>query len=172
MRLSPLMIAAAAAITLAACSDKGASDAKSGPVEASASETGMPGTLADLPKPKAGLWRTTTLTDGADPEVILQCIGADEPMELPGLEPREGCVDDVRRLSNGIRMNRKCLTDGQQSNVRLSMTGDFKTRTLMELDMDINMPGVAPIKTSMRGEGVYQGPCAAGQEPGLVQDDE
>ncbi|KQY85102.1 DUF3617 family protein [Brevundimonas sp. Root1423] len=167
MRFLPLMIAASGALALTACSQADRKDAGE-PVEATASESGAPITTADFPSPRAGLWRTTTVRDGGEPEIETRCEGPAKPFETP--EAMEGCTDTASRIPGGVRFDRKCMADGKPASLSITMTGDFKTRANMNMDYKATLPNGETVESSERGQSVYLGPCAAGQAPGVVED--
>jgi hypothetical protein len=167
MRFLPLIVAAAGALAVTACSQAERKEAGE-PVEAGANEAGAPITIADFPSPRAGLWRTTKVTDGGEPEIETRCEGPAKPFETP--ESMPGCVDTATRVSGGVRFDRKCMAEGKPASLRITMTGDFKTRANVEMDYKATLPNGETVESSERGQSVYLGPCSPGQEPGVVED--
>lgn len=167
MRLLPLTIAAAGVLALTACSQAERKDGAA-PVEAKAADAGVAITLADFPSPKAGLWRVTTVTDGGEPDIEMRCEGPSKPFEAPETMP--GCTDTASRISGGVRFDRQCLSEGKPATLRITLKGDFKTRVTTDMEYKMTLPNGETVETRELGESVYQGPCAAGQAPGVVED--
>lgn len=168
MRLLPLILAATSALALTACSQ---AERKEGgaPVDAGASGAGASIAIADFPTLKPGLWRTTTVSNAGEPSVETRCEEA-RPFEPP--ESMPGCVDTATRIAGGVRLDRKCLTEGNEATLRVTLTGDFKTRANAEMDYKSKLPNGETIESNERSQSVYLGPCEPGQEPGGAEDGE
>lgn len=175
MRLLPLTAIAAGLFTLSACTDEpapgsgaDAADAVSAPA---AQKAGAPVSPADLPRLRPGLWRTTTAIEGEDEDVITQCVGPDQPFEAPGGGEAQTCTDAYSRSATGIRLLRRCSQNGVETVMRGEITGDFQSRSAMDLEMQLTIPGQpAPLVRRLRSASTYLGACEAGQEPGVISD--
>ncbi|RZJ04922.1 MAG: hypothetical protein EON89_05830 [Brevundimonas sp.] len=168
MRLLPLTIAAGV-LAVSACSQAGNKDGGD-PVEAKAADAGAPITIADFPSPKAGLWRVTTVTDGGEPDIEMRCEGPSKPFEAP--ESMPGCTDTASRVPGGVRFDRRCLSEGKPTTLRITLKGDFRNRVTTDMEYKTTLPNGETVETRELSESVYQGACAAGQAPGVIEDGE
>lgn len=157
----------ASSLTLAACSDDG------GPGPAAAVEQpGSPAaavTLADLPTQRAGIWRTTTTINGEPQKPIRECVAANQPLldEDAGIS---GCDPTVQRLATGFRLEGLCQSEGVSNRVQAEITGDFQHRVRVNMQTGQSLPGQEAVVFNIRMEGVYEGACAPGQEPGRLEE--
>jgi hypothetical protein len=176
MRVAFVLFASAAALAVAACSNPAEKSADGAPdaaatANAAGGDIGAELTMADLPRQKPGVWRNTIVSSDGTTETLRQCIGADEPIALMG--EQKDCIPTLRRIANGVSFAAQCTGEGGvNSKIDGKMTGDFQTRSAMEMHISISMGDKQIVDQRMRGESVYEGPCAAGQAPGLIDDGE
>lgn len=170
MRSSTLAFASllASSLTLTACSDEAGPGPAAAVVERTSSPA-TPATLADLPTQRAGIWRTTTTINGDPQKPVRECVAADRPIldEDAGIS---GCDPAIQRLATGFRLEGLCQSEGVSSRVQAEITGDFQRRVRVNMQTSQTLPGQAPVVLNIRTEGVYEGPCAPGQEPGKIED--
>lgn len=169
MRHLFVLTASCAALVVAACSnpaEKTAETADTAP--AADARVGETITMADLPPRRAGIWRNTMTNPDGSTEIVRQCFGENEPVELMGKDG--GCEPTLRRVANGVSVSGQCTDNGMTTTISGTLTGDYQTRTAMDLNMKATMEGKEVFDMRLRGESVYEGPCAAGQEPGVIQD--
>lgn len=180
MRLLSLTAVAAGLLTLSGCTDRPAADSAAESVEAVASPTaaqavGAPVPAADLPRWRPGVWRTNTTTGNGERNIITQCVGPEQALldNLPEAGDASACTDTYTRLAGGIRMLRRCSQNGMETTMQGDIIGDFQTRATMNVEMRLTIPGQpAPMTRRIQATREYVGPCAAGQEPGLIDDGE
>jgi hypothetical protein len=139
MRISTMTLAAATALTLAACG-QGDGETASAPVEGAGGEAPALGKM-DAPTP--GLWRVTTrmagLPEGMDTPSIETCIerGSFEEMQRGGAQLPEGvdCSEQsFRREGNAMVGHSVCtLPNGTRTESDTRVTGDFARRYTMEV---------------------------------------
>lgn len=122
--------------------------------------------MADLPKLRPGVWRNTITQSDGSSDVIRQCVGPNEPLELTGAHE---CMPTLRRTATGISVSGQCARDGMSIAVTGTITGDYQARGSMEVRLKITKDGEDIMDERMRAESVYEGPCVNGQEPGLIQ---
>jgi len=173
---APLLRAAAllAVAGVAACSNAEDTAATVGGDDAPASTAEVVGAemaVADLPTLRPGVWRMVNTTEGGDVETLRQCIGADQSLEIPEGTSAD-CLPKINRVRGGFRIESRCTTDGVTGMFNMTMTGDFETRTRSELEIGMGVEGQPLNVAKQTSEGVWEGPCPAGQEPGLMEDEE
>lgn len=168
MRIAASAVSAAALI-LTACSQGAEAPSEAAPAADKASGS-APISLTDIPKPRPGVWKTTTRANGGEAEVTTQCIGADETFDLG--QKQEGCEPILTRRANGFNMTAQCTTGGMTGGSSVTMTGDFQKRVNVDMRISVRTPDGQTHESNMTGESVWQGPCEPGQEPGLMDDGE
>ncbi len=169
MRHLITLAAATATLAVASCSNPATETADAAETAAPAADVGAVLTVADLPKLRPGVWRNTVTDGDGEVEVIRQCVGPNEPFELTG---SSDCVPTLHRTATGISVSGQCAKDGLTTEINGTITGDYQARGSMDIRLKVARNGEPLADMRMRNDSVYEGPCPAGQEPGLIQDGE
>jgi hypothetical protein len=170
MRLTPTAAVALAAFSLlAACGPKGGGNATAssgapaiGGAPASGPDVQI--TMADLPRPRAGLWQNTLDDGDGKPTTMTTCYSGKTP-NMPKMP--QGCsqLSLKRGFLGAITMDMNCATPDFNMVMHSTVTGDFQNTMSSDAVMTMSMKG-SPAKTSkMHSEAHYVGPCAPGQTP-------
>ncbi len=166
----------AGASLLAACGPKAAntaassaSAASSGAPQAAAAPTSGPNvqiTPDQLPVPKAGLWETTTTTNGAQPEVRRAC---ESGKPLNTAKVAEGCSKFVitRTFLGAYVFDAVCGMGKASSTMHMTVQGDFGGGGYTtDGTATITIEGRPPMTIATHSVAKYVGPCPAGQQSG------
>jgi hypothetical protein len=173
MKLIPIAATALAAVSLlAACSPKAGGNAtaasgSSGAPAAAAAPTSGPDvqiTLADLPRPKAGLWQNVIDDGDGKPDTITSCLSGKTPT-MPKMPP--GCSQfSIKRTFLGhLVMDMNCTTPQFSMVMHSEASGDFQTNMSSDATMTMSSKQMGTHTTKMHTEAHYIGPCAPGQKP-------
>ena len=173
MRLTPTAAVALAALSLlAACGPKGGGNATaSAGAPGSPSATGAPAsgpdvaiTMADLPRPKAGLWQNTLDDGDGKPTTTTTCYSGKTP-NMPKMP--QGCsqLGIKRTFLGAVTMDMNCATPDFTMVMHSTVTGDFQSSMSSDAVMTMSMKGSAPKTSKMHSEAHYIGPCPAGMQP-------
>jgi Protein of unknown function (DUF3617) len=170
MKLIPIAAAALAALSfLAACSPKAgnATAAAGGAPGAAAAPNSGPDvqiTLADLPRPKAGLWQNVIDNGEGKPDTLTSCLSGKTPT-MPKMPP--GCSQfSIKRTFLGhLVMDVNCATPQYSMVMHSEASGDFQTNMSSDATMTMSSKQMGTHTTKMHTEAHYVGPCAPGQKP-------
>jgi hypothetical protein len=154
---------------IAACGPKGGG-ASSGQATAAPPASGADVQLsfADLPRPRAGLWRTTL--DNGHGRLVTDdhCLSGKAPNI--GREARfghgpSGCgqVSVRRTLLGAIVMDMTCGASGLTMTSHTVATGDFQTTMTSDSKMTLSAGRMATRTLTFHSEAHWVGPCPAGQ---------
>jgi hypothetical protein len=170
MKLTPLAATAIAALSLVACGPKGGGNvAATGQAPAAGGAPAASGpdvavNLADLPHPRAGLWRNTIDDGDGKPETMTNCLSGKTPT-MPKMPP--GCAQfSIKRTFLGHYVtDMNCATPRFTMVMHSEATGDFQNSMSSDATMSMTVPGQPPRTSKMHTEAHYVGPCAPGQKP-------
>ena len=168
--------AAAVAVVglLAACGQKGGA---AGPPGQAAAPTAQPGggadvqlNFADLPKPRAGLWRTTI--DNGQGHVVTDthCLSGQQPniSREPNLgKPGSPCSQFTikKTFLGAIVVDANCSNGAFTMTSHAVATGDFSTNMSSDSQMTMAGPNLPSRTVKVHSEAHWLGPCPPGQSP-------
>ena len=168
MRLTPTAAVALAALALlAARGPKGGGNATASagaPGGAPASGPDVPITLADLPRPKAGLWQTTLDDGDGKPSTSTTCYSGKTP-NMPKMPPGCSQLGIKRTFLGPIVMDMNCATPDFTMVMHSTVSGDFQNSMSSDAVMTMSLKGAPPKTSKMHSDAHYVGPCAPGQTP-------
>ena len=168
MQISRTAVTLAGVCLLAACGSKpDGHAAQSGAVASAGAPASGPDQVinfADLPHPKAGLWREVQDDGDGKPTTDTTCLSGKAPtMKMP----KECSQFSIKHTFLGAYvMDMNCATPDFTMVSHANMSGDFQSK--MSSDMTMTMASTAhPVAqtTKMHGDYSYVGPCAPGQKP-------
>ena len=166
-------ILALAALGLVACGQKGGNAAASagggapgGAAAGGAAASGPDQTIAfaDLPRPRAGLWKTTLDDGDGQPDVESHCYSGQMP-NVGKMPP--GCPDlTIKRTFTGdIVMDFDCKSKDITMSMHSVSRGDPQSHMTTDSVTNVTMEGHPQQTTKMHADMQYVGPCAPGQKP-------
>jgi hypothetical protein len=166
--LGPAAIAALVLIAGCSKSGGGAPNTAAGapaPAQPAAQASGpdTPITVADLPRLKAGLWESSTVTDGGPAEVSRTCETG-EPIKSPPQD--SGCtqISIKRTFLGAVVFDMTCATGPVSSSVHATVTGDFNGSYSSDTMATITMQGQPPKTIKTHSDVRYIGPCTPGAD--------
>lgn len=174
MKLTPSAAAALATFALlTACSPKGGgtSTAASGAPAPGAPASGAPASgpdvqvaLSSLPRPRAGLWKSTLDDGDGKPAESTSCLSGKTP-EIPKMPA--GCSQfSIKRTFTGAYvMDMSCTTPDYTMVAHSVATGDFQTHMSGDTTMTMSTRKTPTRTLKMHTEKTWIGPCAPGQKP-------
>jgi hypothetical protein len=165
MQLTPTAAVALAALALlAACGSKPGATAAASAGGAPTSGPDVPITMADLPRPRAGLWQKVVDDGDGKPTTTTNCLsgkGAAMPKGPPGCSQ----FTMKRTFLGHIVTDMNCVTPQFTMVMHAEASGDFQTNMTSDVTMTVSTKQMAPTTTKMHAEDHYLGPCAPGQTP-------
>jgi hypothetical protein len=168
MKLTPTAAVALAALSLvAACGPKGGGNATAsggGPGASGASGPDVQINLADLPRPKAGLWQNVIDNGDGKPDTTTSCLSGKAPA-MPKMPA--GCSQfSIKRTFLGhVVMDMNCTTPQFTMVMHSEATGDFQSNMSSDATMTMSTPQMAAKTSKLHTEAHYLGPCPPGQAP-------
>jgi len=169
MRLTPTAAVALAALSLlAACGPKGGGNATasaSGPAaSAAASGPDVSITMADLPRPKAGLWQSTIDDGDGKPSSKTTCYSGKAP-NMPKMPPGCSQLSIKRTFLGAIVMDMNCATPDFTMVMHSTVTGDFQNKHVVRRGHDHvdEADAAQDLQDALRGP--LSRPCAPGRSP-------
>ena len=166
MRLTPIAAVALAALSLlAACGPKGGGNATAsgGTGGAPASGPDVQINLSDLPRQRAGLWKTVLDDGDGKPADMTSCLSGKIPA-MPKMPA--GCSQfTIKKTFLGAYvMDMNCTTPDFTMVAHSVATGDFQTHMAADMTMTMSNKQAPSRTTKMHTEATYMGPCAPGQK--------
>ena len=162
-------LALAGLCLLAACGPKGG--ASSGQAPAAIPANGSNGSdvqlsFADLPRPRAGLWRTTLDNGRGHLLTDDHCLSGKAPNIGRELRFGHGGCEEAslrRTLSGAIVMDMTCSSPGFTMTSHTVATGDFQTTMTSDSQMTLSAGHMAARTLKFHSEAHWVGPCPPGQ---------
>lgn len=169
MKRAPVATTAiVAAILLAGCGPQGSGAATAAKATAApAAAAGGPDVqvaLADMPRLKAGLWKSTIDTGDGKPGSLTSCVSGESPA-VQHLPPCFKQLDIKRTFQGAYVVDSTCATPDFTMTSHAVMTGDFQSTMSSSATTTTTTPGTPPKIARTRMDSRYVGPCAPGQPP-------
>jgi len=169
MRATFVTLAAVAAL-VAACNkkpaDAAAADAAGKGAAATAAAPAGPGaviTLAEMPAPKAGLWKGKSSQDGEAPTDSSKCLDGKPINPLEGLDSQCAKTEARRTATGGFTFDGDCPANGVSMKVHMGGEGDFQTTFTTDAQMTMQSGTEAPVTMRNKTVWTYAGAdCKAG----------
>jgi hypothetical protein len=167
--VKPTLVATTAIVVislLAACGPKGggAATAANGAAAPAAAVPDVPVALADMPRLKAGLWKSTIDTGDGKPGSLTSCVSGKSPA-VQHLPPCFKQLDIKRTFQGAYVVDSTCATPGFTMTSHAVMTGDFQSTMSSSATTTTTTPEAAPKITQTHMDSRYIGPCPPGQPP-------
>ena len=168
-----IVVVAAAALSLQACSRKptepaaanaAAPAAPAGPISpAGPAAVAQPAgaiTADQLPAPRAGLWERVSVSDSDAPQTDHKCMTG-KPVNPMADGPKCAKVDISRTVTGGFTIDADCPNNGVGAKMHLTAEGDFNSAYVTTGVMTMSVPGQPD--TVMRNHSTYRyiGACPA-----------
>jgi hypothetical protein len=165
MKLTLIAAAALAAFGLAACGPKaGGNAAASVGAQAPANGADVTVNMADLPRPRAGLWQKTLDDGDGKPVTDTSCLSGRTPT-MPKMPPGCSQFSIKRTILGHYVMDMNCTTREVAMVMHSEAAGDFQNSMTSDATMTMTLAGQPPRTSKMHTEAHYVGPCAPGQKP-------
>jgi hypothetical protein len=171
MKLIPLAAASLAVVSLlAACAPKGggnvtaAAPAAGAPAAAPESGPDVQINLADLPRPRAGLWEHIIDNGDGKPDTMKTCLSGKTPT-MPKMPPGCSLFSIKRTFLGHIVMDMNCTTPQVTMVMHSEASGDFQNNMSSDATMTMTSKQGGTHTTKLHSEAHYLGPCAPGQKP-------
>jgi hypothetical protein len=168
VKLLPAAALTLAAITLlTACGQKAGGNAAAGGSPAAGGATSGPDVdiqMADLPKPRAGLWKVTMDNGDGKPDTNTVCRSGKQPT-MPKMPAGCSKFTIKRTFLGAYVMDMDCKTPDFSMTAHSTVTGDFQTHASGDSNMTMTMAGKPTQTIKMHTEETWVGPCAPGQAP-------
>ncbi len=127
---------------------------------------------ANAPKRKPGAWemKLAMAELGGLTQTLQMCVGANTDDDLLQQNGRKSNCSSQHWQRDGDRISFSavCQVEGSTANIRGSFSGDFDNRYSGELHSTYTPPLQGMATMTVRHEGRWLGPCAAGQRAGDV----
>lgn len=165
-----LMSACAMALLLAACSPKGggAGAGASGfpaPGAPAAAGPEVPVDLANMPRQRAGLWKSVLDEGDGKPVTSTTCLSGHAPA-VPKMPAGCGPFTIKRTIMGAYVMDLSCATAAYTMVMHQVASGDFQTHVSGDSTMTMSgKQGTASRTMKMHNDMTWVGPCAPGQAP-------
>lgn len=166
--MRPILMSAAALMTLAACGQPETSTAQASKPAGTAQAASALSLGSDgLPRFRPGVWEVVTTDDG-ETETNRHCTGAEADAEIRALLTREtpDCKTTRSASSRGLKVDAVCSqAGGIKTESSLTMTGS-ETAYDMKLALYSILPSGERNGGVMTAKAKWTGPCPAGAKPG------
>jgi hypothetical protein len=165
---TPFAVAALCAI--ASCSKPAGGGAGSAGGAPGASGPDVAVNLSDLPRPRAGLWKSVLDDGDGKPAQSTICRSGKAPA-VPKMPA--GCTQfTIKKTFLGAYvMDMKCVTAEYSMTAHAVATGDFQTHLSGDTVMTMSSKQSPARTMKMHTEETYLGPCAPGQQPDDAPDE-
>ena len=168
------LAASAGFLLLAACGPKGATNAPTvgGMSSASAGQNAAPAaggaiSLADLPRPRAGLWKIVVDDGDSQPMTMTECYSGTAPaVKVPGNCTKMSFTRDV---SGAVVTDFDCGNDRMQIAEHVVSTGDYQTQLVSDGVMTVTFQGQPPKVSKLHTITTRIGDCPAGAKQDLPE---
>jgi hypothetical protein len=161
----PLAAAIAGLSLLAACGPKGGGNQAGGaPGAPAATGPDVPITMADLPRPKAGLWQSTIDDGDGKPASTTSCYSGKQP-DLGKMPQTCQTMTFKRTILGAIVIDMACANPDFSLTMHSVATGDFQSAMSSDATMSMTMKGQPPKVSKMHTEAHWVGPCPPGMKP-------
>lgn len=170
MRTTTLILTAALAGTLAACSgqkhDEKKADGAHAPAAAASTDT--------MPSPKAGLWEQTVSGPAIPGATTVKfCQGPATPGSNPFNTPQPGVTcskNEVNKSPAGVTFEAVCETQGVTVSTKGNVTGDLDAAYKVEITTNTTGANIPPqmAATSFTVDAKRIGDCPAGTAPNTL----
>jgi hypothetical protein len=157
MRATLVTLCAVAALA-AGCSKKPADAAGKG----AAAAVDTPITLAQLPAPKAGMWKGQSSQDGGPPEPASRCMDGKPIDPMGGGTGRCAKLDLKKTAAGGYVIEGDCGANGVSAKMRLAVEGDYVTTFTTDAQMTMGGAGETPVSMRNRTVWTYAGESCEG----------
>jgi Protein of unknown function (DUF3617) len=162
-------VALAALALLAACGPKGGASngtAAGGAPGAAAPASGpdVQVDISNMPRQRAGLWKTVLDNGDGKPDTSTSCMSGKAPA-VPKMPTGCNQFSLKRTFLGPYVMDMNCATPDYTMVMHAVVSGDFQTHMTGDSTMTMSMKQSPPRTIKMHTDATWVGPCAPGQKP-------